>query len=435
MSGDDAVPATIPKRARTAVKRPDPIETKNRMKGKMNNLNKRSPARGAQRGTSEKEKEVAEALFDLANLAGTDMENGEDTAQPSEQTKRSRGKKEEQEAKKSSKSKSKDGFANGAKGGFAMNKAGKMGKNEAMKQGVSMPPNPWQQGLPHPAFSQNLYSQMMAWQQANFPPTSIAQAAAAQPNPQQNVPAAPVKSLKRCANHVYIAHLIYYHQRMQQATLMQTMGMNLTAGGLPPGVPPESILQQQLQNQAQQQGGDGKAGQNDGNPQHMNLNNLGLQAGQLQGLKNEQDANALKAQLLMAPNPAILSLLGGGYPPGMAQQAGAKSSAEALAALGPQAAALGMNQAAGNLPQQMQQYASQLQNMTMMQQQGSFPMMMPPGQFPMPQLGQNAGGLTPQQMAAFYVAAQPSLALANAGALGANAWADPAAAAAAAAAA
>ena len=180
MSGDDAVPATIPKRARTAVKRPDPIETKNRMKGKMNNLNKRSPARGAQRGTSEKEKEVAEALFDLANLAGTDMENGEDTAQPSEQTKRSRGKKEEQEAKKSSKSKSKDGFANGAKGGFAMNKAGKMGKNEAMKQGVSMPPNPWQQGLPHPAFSQNLYSQMMAWQQANFPPTSIAQAAAAQ---------------------------------------------------------------------------------------------------------------------------------------------------------------------------------------------------------------------------------------------------------------
>ena len=45
MSGDDAVPATIPKRARTAVKRPDPIETKNRMKGKMNNLNKRSQVR------------------------------------------------------------------------------------------------------------------------------------------------------------------------------------------------------------------------------------------------------------------------------------------------------------------------------------------------------------------------------------------------------
>ena len=36
---------------------------------------------------------------------------------------------------------------------------------------------------------------------------------------------AAVKSLKRCANHVYIAHLIHYHQRMsQQANLMQGMG-------------------------------------------------------------------------------------------------------------------------------------------------------------------------------------------------------------------
>ena len=43
------MPATIPKRARTAVKRPDPIETKNRMKGKMNNLNKRSPERRTRR--------------------------------------------------------------------------------------------------------------------------------------------------------------------------------------------------------------------------------------------------------------------------------------------------------------------------------------------------------------------------------------------------
>ena len=79
MSGDDTLPPTIPKRARTAVKRPDPIETKNRMKGKMNNLNKRSPQRQVQRAASEKEKEVAEALFDLANLAGSpEVDNGDD---------------------------------------------------------------------------------------------------------------------------------------------------------------------------------------------------------------------------------------------------------------------------------------------------------------------------------------------------------------------
>ena len=58
MSGDDNLPATIPKRARTAVKRPDPIETKNRMKGKMNNINKKPPRASAsvERAASLKEK-------------------------------------------------------------------------------------------------------------------------------------------------------------------------------------------------------------------------------------------------------------------------------------------------------------------------------------------------------------------------------------------
>ena len=77
MSGDDALPAAIPKRARTAVKRPDPIETKNRMKGKMNNINKK-PVRSPPKGTSEKEQEVAEALFDLANLCGQEVDVDDD---------------------------------------------------------------------------------------------------------------------------------------------------------------------------------------------------------------------------------------------------------------------------------------------------------------------------------------------------------------------
>ena len=49
MSGDDTLPPTIPKRARTAVKRPDPIETKNRMKGTMNNLNKKDSQEAQER--------------------------------------------------------------------------------------------------------------------------------------------------------------------------------------------------------------------------------------------------------------------------------------------------------------------------------------------------------------------------------------------------
>mmetsp|Transcript_3334 Transcript_3334/g.9311 ORF Transcript_3334/g.9311 Transcript_3334/m.9311 type:complete len:300 (-) Transcript_3334:26-925(-) len=246
MSGDgESLPATIPKRARTAVKRPDPIETKNRMKGKMNNLNKRSPERRLTKAASDKEKEVAEALFDLANLAGSPDLDG-DEAPNSELNKRGRGKKEEHDMRKSAKNGKKDVFANG-KGGFGVNKAGV--KQEGAKFGAGVPGNPWPQGLPHPAFSQNLYSQMMAWQQANFTPTSMAP----QPNLQQQNPRAPVKSLKRCANHVYIAHLIYYHQRMQQASLMQTMGMNITAGGLPAGLQlpldPQNLLQQQQQQQ------------------------------------------------------------------------------------------------------------------------------------------------------------------------------------------
>jgi hypothetical protein len=449
MSGDDTPAATIPKvpkRARTAVKRPDPIETKNRMKGKMHNINKKPPKMSSstiEKAASLKEKEVAEALFDLANLAGTDLENGEDMVmqQTSDQLKK--------DGKKNSKSKSKHNS-------FAMhNKGGKMGKNDGgLKQGMAgMPQNvPWQQGMPHPAFSQNLYSQMMAWQQASFgggmpnPPAS-------QPMPPKPpMPAAPVKSLKRCANHVYIAHLIYYHQRMQQASLMQTMGMNLATGnpaalaGMNPQLPADaaSLLQQQMQNQQTQnqqqqqqqqqqpQTGDGKAPSSQGNPL---INNFGGLQAQLSGLKSEQDANALKAQLLQMqqPNPAVLSLLGGGMPGMQAQmtQLGGSAQAEALAALAAQAA-LGAQAAGGLNPaaaQQMQQYASQLQNsMTMMQQPGSFPVMPPPGQFPMQaqqMLGQSVG-LTPQQMAAFYMAAGPSaLGFANAagGGLGQDATA------------
>ncbi len=52
------------------------------------------------------------------------------------------------------------------------------------------------------------------------------------------------------------------------------------------------------------------------------------------GVKSEQEANALKAQLLTAQqNPALLSLL--------SQVGGNPAGAEALAALGPQAAQLG----------------------------------------------------------------------------------------------
>mmetsp|Transcript_702 Transcript_702/g.1781 ORF Transcript_702/g.1781 Transcript_702/m.1781 type:complete len:537 (-) Transcript_702:130-1740(-) len=407
MSGDDTLPATIPKRARTAVKRPDPIETKNRMKGKMNNLNKRSPQRAVQRANSEKEKEVAEALFDLANLAGTDLENGDDGQQGSDQNKRSRTKKEEQELRRKEqeskkKSKTKDGFANGAKGGFAGNKGGKIGKNEGVKPGMTLPPTAWQQGFPHPAFSQNLYNQMMAWQQANFAPTSLAAnaVASAGASAQQSMPAAPVKSLKRCANHVYIAHLIYYHQRIQQASLMQTMGMNLAAG-LPPGGLPtnpqvagaaENLLQQQIQNQVaqQQQQQQQQAQQQQQQAQQQQAQQQQAQQQQQQQQAQQQQQQAQQQQQQAAAAAAgqanLLSLFGG------------KAGADALAALGPQ-----------------QQYASQL----MMQQQGAsqFPMMLAPGQFAgMPgQLG--GGGLTPQQMASLYMtAAQPALAFQVAGA-------------------
>ena len=130
MSGDDTLPPTIPKRARTAVKRPDPIETKNRMKGKMNNLNKRSPQRQVQRAASEKEKEVAEALFDLANLAGSpEVDNGYDYTN-SGHNKRGRNDQSDHAKNKVKGGKGKDGglINGGAKGNsFHFNKAQKLG--------------------------------------------------------------------------------------------------------------------------------------------------------------------------------------------------------------------------------------------------------------------------------------------------------------------
>ena len=434
MSGDgDALPAAIPKRARTAVKRPDPIETKNRMKGKMNNLNKRSPERRTQRQTSDKEKEVAEALFDLANLAGSpDLEDGGDLLGP-DSHKRGRGKREDMDPRgKSAKNGKKADFANGGQGGFGVNMGAAGGKfgQEALKFGqgaAGLLGNPWPQGLPHPAFSQNLYSQMMAWQQASLP----AGLGAAQPALQQQAaPAAPAKSLKRCANHVYIAHLIYYHQRMQQASLLQTMsmqsmGMNLATAGLP-GVPQLDAQNLLLQQQQQQEpvvaaaaaaqpspiagpavmgSGDAKAqSQGDAGQQAAAaaaaLGGVGLQAQLAAGIKAEQDANGLKSQLTM-PNPALLSLLG--YPHLQQAAAGGKGAMDAMAALG-QAGALNPM---GNLQQQL------MMQMAALGPQAATGALGQATSIPMQQMMQMASlqqGLMPQMM--MQMAAQPATQLA-----------------------
>eukprot|EP00216_Chloropicon_sp_CCMP2111_P006821 CAMPEP_0198239562 /NCGR_PEP_ID=MMETSP1446-20131203/4931_1 /TAXON_ID=1461542 ORGANISM="Unidentified sp, Strain CCMP2111" /NCGR_SAMPLE_ID=MMETSP1446 /ASSEMBLY_ACC=CAM_ASM_001112 /LENGTH=603 /DNA_ID=CAMNT_0043922173 /DNA_START=319 /DNA_END=2130 /DNA_ORIENTATION=+ len=421
MSGEDAVPAAVPKRARSAMKRPDPIETKNRMKGKMMNLNKKAPRSSPSKVTTEKEQEVAEALFDLANLAGNEIETSTGTQQEKKgNNNRGKGARSDEgdNSKKGSKSKSKAFKALGNAGRPAdgtrvadTNKS-RAGKNDAGRAGMnpaSVPLEAWPQGLPHPAFGQNLYAQMMGWQQANFSQGGQgAPLSGFSPQTAQNLVTPPVKSLKRCANHVYIAHLVQYHQRMQQASLMQTMGMNFTGGKPPLGNAGADPMTQP----------DGSNQQ----PQVQSSANAAGDSGALPGGGTKSNQDALKAQLMQQmPNAAAaasLSLLG--YPPvlSMGGANGAVPGSEGLV-MGPPTG-LGAQNAA-NLPQQLANTMSAMQQ----QQTSSFPMI-PPGQFPMGPVGQNAtgGGMSPQQMAAFYAAAAPTLAFANAGSLVPN-FVDP----------
>ena len=207
------------------LKRPDPsssVDTKKPDTKKPSKAAKPKPGKAPKKEVEEQE--VAEALFDLANLAA--LAGGED-AQPKRKKMRT---KKEVETKTTE---------NDAAGGVAAPMPG------AMPPGFPANINPLQALFSNPAAAAamaNIYGGGMAQAQGGgmtpgWPPGfDISQMAAAMGGGMPNMgapmppamPAAPAPSgarppgaLKLCAAHVYIAHFIDYQQQMSRYSVMQ----------------------------------------------------------------------------------------------------------------------------------------------------------------------------------------------------------------------
>ena len=219
LAPDDALPfacPVFPRVTRCAVlKRPDPSASD----GKNGARPKPKPKPKA-KVASEKEQEVAEALFDLANLAAL---AGGDEAAPAKR-KRARGKK--------------DAAGDGADGAKAAKPETENGDAVPGTVPAGVPggfpgaaANPLQALFSNPTAMSAMASQLYgapgaaAAMHAGWPPgfdiQSMAAALGGAPPPPPPPPSArPPGALKLCAAHVYIAHFIDYQQQMSRYSLL-----------------------------------------------------------------------------------------------------------------------------------------------------------------------------------------------------------------------